>query len=105
MKNKLREKIIASLMLLIFGIANTTAAIAADMSIPNVRSQQAVKSLDINSEVQLPNGDSLVNLSLRDADIKQVFRMFADQAGMNIIFASSKKSSIDFLSKSLYILK
>ena len=94
MKNKLREKIIASLMLLIFGIANTTAVVAADMDIPVVRTQQPVTTLDINSGVQLPNGDSLVNLSLRDADIKQVLRMFADQAGMNIIFASSVDGTV-----------
>ena len=94
MKNKLREKIIASLILLFFAFSNTTAVIAADMSIPLVRSQKPVTSLDINSEVQLQNGDSLVNLSLRDADIKQVLRMFADQAGMNIIFSSSVEGTV-----------
>ena len=94
MKNKLREKIIASLILLFFALSNTTAVIAADMSIPLVRSQSPVTSLDINSEVQLQNGNSLVNLSLRDADIKQVLRMFADQAGMNIIFSSSVEGTV-----------
>ena len=94
MKNRLREKIIASLILLFFAFSNTTAVIAADMSIPLVRSQNPVTTLDINSEVQLQNGDSLVNLSLRDADIKQVLRMFADQAGMNIIFSSSVEGTV-----------
>ena len=94
MKNKLREKVIASLILLVFAISNTTMVIAADLGMPIVRSQNPVTTLDINSEVQLKNGDSLVNLSLRDADIKQVLRMFADQAGMNIIFAPSVSGTV-----------
>jgi len=94
MKNKLREKVIASLILLVFAISNTTMVIAADLGMPIVRTQNPVTTLDINSEVQLKNGDSLVNLSLRDADIKQVLRMFADQAGMNIIFAPSVSGTV-----------
>lgn len=95
MRNINKNKIIASIMLLIFVLSNTfTAAFASDMDIPVVRSQEPVRTLDINSEVKLQNGDSPVNLSLRDADLKQVLRMFADQAGMNIIFASDIDGSV-----------
>ena len=93
MKNKLREKIIASLILTIFALSNT-AVIGAELNIPIVRSQKPVTALDINSDVQLKNGNSLVNLSLRDADLKQVLRMFADQAGMSIIFMPSVEGTV-----------
>lgn len=35
-----------------------------------------------------------MNLSLRDADITQVLRMFADQAGMNIIFSPEVEGTV-----------
>lgn len=95
MKNINKKKIIASIMLLVFALSNSlTAVIASDMNMPVVRSQEPVTTLDINSEVKLQNGDSPVNLSLRDADLKQVLRMFADQAGMNIIFASDVDGTV-----------
>lgn len=34
----------------------------------------------------VPNGESIVSLSFRDTDVKQILRMFADKAGLNIIF-------------------
>ncbi len=95
MKNITMKKILAIIMLFMFGFGNTlSVSIASDMSIPVVRSQQPVTTLDLNAEVQIQNGDSPVNLSLRDADLKQVLRMFADQAGMNIIFASDIDGSV-----------
>ncbi len=103
MKTKIREKIIASVMLGAFVLTNTmTGAFAMSdvyggyaggASRPMLRSGDAT-SLDIRSSVQIPNGNSVVNLSLRDADIKQVLRMFADQAGMNIIFSSSVDGTV-----------
>ncbi|MBD5401358.1 hypothetical protein HDR58_00960 [bacterium] len=96
MKNKIREKIIASVMLSAFAVTNSVGAAFAmndiysfdEASRPMLRSTE-VASLDMNSGVNIGNADSIVNLSLRDADVKQVLRMFADQAGMNIIFSSS----------------
>lgn len=102
MKTKIREKIIASVMLGAFILTNTmTGAFAmsdvyggyASGARPTLRSGD-VTSLDIRSNVKIPNGSSVVNLSLRDADIKQVLRMFADQAGMNIIFSSSVDGTV-----------
>ena len=96
MKNKIREKFVASIMLSAFVITNSmTAAFAIDnyysgyeASKPALRTGADVSSLEMRSALRIANADSVVNLSLRDADIKQVLRMFADQAGMNIIFAS-----------------
>ncbi len=98
MKNKIREKIIASIMLSAFAVTNcfTTAAFAMDdyygyseMNKPAIRSAEAQNSVNMDIGTSISNADSVVNLSLRDADIRQVLRMFADQAGMNIIFSPS----------------
>lgn len=34
----------------------------------------------------IPNGDKIISISFRETDVKQIFRMFADKAGLNIIF-------------------
>lgn len=101
MKNKIREKIIASVMLSAFVVTNSvTSAFAMNdfylsdnSSRPMIRSGE-VSALSINSGVKISNADSVVNLSLRDADLQQVLRMFADQAGMNIIFASQLQGTV-----------
>lgn len=101
MKSKIREKLIASVMLSAFVVTNSmTAAFAVgdmygydDSSVPAIRTGE-VTSLDIDSDIKIPNADSVVNLSLRDADVKQVLRMFADQAGMNIIFSPSVSGTV-----------
>ena len=53
---------------------------------------QDVLSLDAN--VQITNSDEKINLSLRDSDVKQVLRMFADKAGLNIIFHQSVSGTV-----------
>ncbi len=100
MKNKIGKKIIASVMLSAFTLTNLmTASIAYDgiydyQTSPTLRSGASTSSLDIGSNVRIANADQIVNLSLRDADITQVLRMFADQAGMNIIFAPSVSGTV-----------
>ena len=101
MKNKIREKIIASVMLSAFLVTNSvTAAFAMEdyygygaSSVPALRAGQG-SSVGINSDLGISNGDSIVNLSLRDADVTQVLRMFADQAGMNVIFAPDVEGTV-----------
>ena len=100
MKNKIREKIVASVMLSAFMITNTMSASFAMSEFygyvdgkPAIRSSESA-SVSLRSDLKIPNADSVVNLSLRDADIKQVLRMFADQAGMNIIFAPEVEGTV-----------
>lgn len=62
---------------------------------------------DIRADYDLPNkirleGDinfndqqgQLINLSLRNTDVQQVLRMFADKAGLNIVFHESAKGNV-----------
>lgn len=93
MKSKFRNKLIASLMLTVFMASNTMGAgfaageyIGYNAGRPSIRSADAGSTVSLRSDLHLLNGDTRVNLSLRDADVTQVLRMFADQAGMNIIF-------------------
>lgn len=96
MKNKIREKIVASVMLSAFVVTNSIGAAFAvgdygydNYTRPAIRAAEGMSSdVDVQSNAGITNGDSIVNLSLRDADVKQVLRMFADQAGMNIIFSA-----------------
>ena len=50
--------------------------------------------LKLDANVSITNKTEKINLSLRDSDVKQVLRMFADKAGLNIIFDSSVKGSV-----------
>lgn len=100
MKNKIGKRIVASVMLSAFALTNLmTASIALDgnygydyMNGPALRGSDA--KLGAISETRISNANSVVNLSLREADIQQVLRMFADQAGMNIIFAPSVTGTV-----------
>ena len=93
MNNK--KKIIASILTMTFLFMGLpSGVVAATTTKPVLRSEQPISNLDINSETRIPNADSIVNLSLRDADLQQVLRMFADQAGMNIIFAPDISGSV-----------
>lgn len=94
MRSKISKKIISGVMAMSFLMMNISSVAFAQDGSPVIRSEQAIKSMDINSDTQIKNGDSIVNLSLRDADVKQVLRMFADQAGMNIMFAPDIKGTV-----------
>lgn len=94
MKNKIGAKFIASIMAVSFLIMGTGPLAYGAQGSPIIRSEQSIKSMDINSETQIKNANSIVNLSLRDADVTQVLRMFADQAGMNIIFAQDVQGTV-----------
>ena len=51
--------------------------------------------LKLDGNVSITNDDTTkVNLSLRDSDVKQVLRMFADKAGLNIVFHSSVSGTV-----------
>ena len=102
MRNKIREKIVASVMLSAFAVTNSMTATFAmndyygyvDSVKPAIRTSAGLASVNLRSNITIPNSDSVVNLSLRDADVKQVLRMFADQAGMNIIFSPEVEGTV-----------
>lgn len=48
----------------------------------------------LTGNIQIAKDGEKVSISLRDADVKQVLRMFADKANMNIIFHHSVKGIV-----------
>ena len=92
MENKITKKIIASLMLTTFALANTlsvTLAVEGIEEKPLLRSTEAESSIRLKGDVSFIKTEAPITLSLRDSDVKQVLRMFADKAGMNIVFHES----------------
>ncbi len=50
--------------------------------------------LDLYGKVSITDRNIPINLSLRDSDVKQVLRMFADKAGLNIIFKADVNGTV-----------
>jgi len=50
--------------------------------------------MTLAGDVKLTESNDTITLSLRDSDVKQVLRMFADKAGMNIVFHESVKGNV-----------
>ena len=85
MRNKISQKIIAGLILTVFAFSNTAIATLAVNEQPKLRDQDS-NTIRLKADISITQADDPVSLSLRDSDVKQVLRMFADKAGMNIIF-------------------
>ena len=103
------KKIMSVTMLLSFALTtpiSSSLALASDGDLlaysmdymPDIRgSQPAIVSL--GSSDGITNKELPISLSLRDSDVKQVLRMFADKAGKNIIFKGNidKKVTMDLV--------
>lgn len=50
--------------------------------------------MSLKSGVNLTDKNDVITLSLRDSDVKQVLRMFADKAGLNIVFHNSVNGKV-----------
>ena len=84
MKNSLSRKIIAGLILTAFSFSNAFVY-AIEPELRGIIND----SIKLKADVSITNSNELITLSLRDSDIRQVLRMFADKAGMNIMFDNS----------------
>ena len=81
------KRVLASALLLAFTAPSTLAFTGYDSS-------PYVASTVVASDVKLTDKNDLITLSLRDSDVKQVLRMFADKAGMNIVFHNSVSGKV-----------
>ena len=61
---------------------------------PLLRSGSDVSSMKLKGDVSFTKKNIPISISLRDSDVKQVLRMFADKAGMNIIFHNSVSGTV-----------
>lgn len=58
------------------------------------KSTPSSSSLKLEGDISLTKGNPKISLSLRDSDVKQVLRMFADKAGLNIVFHQSVSGKV-----------
>lgn len=72
------------------------APLVYDMGQPTVRQDSSTPSkINLTGAVNFnTNGQQLINLSLRNTDVQQVLRMFADKAGLNIVFHESATGTV-----------
>ena len=66
-------------------------------------SQSELRRVLLKGAVSLEKGNQKIAVSLRDSDVKQVLRMFADKAGLNIVFHESVggKITLDLVNTTL----
>ena len=85
MGNNYIKRIIAAAMLVAFSIpsVNAISEYSNETALPYRNSMLLV------GDVKLTDNNETITLSLRDSDVKQVLRMFADKAGKNIVFHDS----------------
>ena len=82
------KKVLSVALLVAFTAPPTLALTTVD----NVGSTR--QSMLLTGDVNLTETNNNITLSLRDSDVKQVLRMFADKAGMNIVFHNSVSGKV-----------
>ena len=98
MTNILNKKIAVVVMLVAF-LSSLTPSFAINQATPlrtTVSNSQKddIKAVKLVGDVNLKKGNQLISVSLRDSDVKQVLRMFADKAGLNIVFHNSVEGTV-----------
>lgn len=94
MTNNISKKIISGLMLTVFGLSNNLLTAMAMEDVRPVLRDNNEYSLKLKGDVSYITSKTPISISLRDSDVQQVLRMFADKAGMNIIFHSSVSGTV-----------
>ena len=96
-KNTTFRKLIASTVLVAF----TTLSAGAinnvklkDSVTPDLSGTVQLETMKINSSAFITDSNQKISLSLRDSDVKQVLRMFATKAQLNIIFHDSVNGKV-----------
>jgi type II secretory pathway component GspD/PulD (secretin) len=87
------KRILSAALLLAFTAPSTLALTESDLSVAPVTTPY-VSSMNLAGAVRLTENNDTITLSLRDSDVKQVLRMFADKAGLNIVFHSSVSGNV-----------
>ena len=73
----------------------TAAPLVYDMDQPAVRTDYSTPNkINLTGKVDFNDNGQLINLSLRNTDVQQVLRMFADKAGLNIVFHQSAVGTV-----------
>lgn len=68
--------------------------INAAVAKPALRTPAQPYALKLEGDISITKSNPKISLSLRNSDVEQVLRMFADKAGLNIIFHNSVKGQV-----------
>ncbi len=82
---------------LAYNIANAAPLVydVNEPSAPQVRTEYTTPNkIRLEGDVSFNDNGQKINLSLRNTDVQQVLRMFADKAGLNIVFHSSATGNV-----------
>lgn len=97
------KKVLSSIVITAFLVVYTapvgvcitrTPTINMGVNKPILRAPTATSTLKLEGDLSISKGNPKISLSLRDSDVQQVLRMFADKAGLNIIFHESAKGTV-----------
>jgi len=77
-----------------FSYANANELLAVNNTKPVLRSTPASNSIQLRGATNITKTNPKITLSLKDSDVQPVLRMFADKAGLNIIFHQSATGSV-----------
>lgn len=84
-----------SLLCTYVAFAAPQAKMQASVNQPKMRSAYTNQNnVKLEGDISLSRGNQIISVSLRDSDVKQALRMFADKAGLNIIFHSSVEGKV-----------
>ncbi len=84
------KRLLAAALLLAFTAPSTLAY----SEYGSYEASPSNSSMLLTGDVKLTDSNDLITLSLRDSDVKQVLRMFADKAGLNIVFHNSVSGKV-----------
>ena len=87
------KRVLAAALLVTFSMPSVLAVSENVMDVASVSAPSAA-SMNLSGFINLTENNESITLSLRDSDVKQVLRMFADKAGMNIIFHESVNGKV-----------
>ena len=88
----IKQKLIALFMIVSFSVSMSpvfavTGSQVSSVTLNGGKDNTAAQSkLQLIGDAKIKNGNKRVSVSLRDSNVKQALRMFADKAGLNIIF-------------------
>ena len=91
MGNSRIKRVIAAALLLAF---TTPSSLAYTSAVSASITGGAASTMTLDGSVNLTSKNDVITLSLRDSDVKQVLRMFADKAGLNIVFHESVNGKV-----------
>lgn len=98
MISTLKKKILSTMIVALYAMSYAIPAVAvtaqapvlkSGVDKPVLRTPASSSVLKLEGDISITKGNPKVSLSLRDSDVKQVLRMFADKAGLNIVFHTS----------------